>query len=247
QRWRSNGTEAARLCGRGESPVERGAFPDAGQERRDRSGRNGHHSTIPNGRPAQGRNGYPAAVLAWKQKRGPERGSNGAGSRSHGANPADRRERGGSGISAVRAGGGSRVLAARRFGGGRSERSASAARRRSHLPRHPVRNAVPVFRTRVDLLPFGERASAVGFNAARTTVDSPDCRGAHEQRNRQSLLPLGANGEKPPLSHEAQDRSGGSPGHRAGLPDARVYAIVFGVQFPVFGFCTNSVKIRALR
>src|SRR6266702_747213 len=39
ERRRSCGAEAARLCGRRESPVERGAFPDAGRERGHRSGK----------------------------------------------------------------------------------------------------------------------------------------------------------------------------------------------------------------
>ena len=136
----------------------------------------------------------------------------------------------------MRAGGSSRVPAERGFGGGRGERRASAARRRSDLSWHAVRNAVPVFRTGSDLLPFRECASTAGINAARTAVDPTDSRGAHEQGDRQSVLSVGANGEKPFVSNEAENRSRRSSGHRAGVPDATVHALVFvySFQFTVF-------------
>ena len=146
----------------------------------------------------------------------------------------------------MRAGGSSRVPAERGFGGGRSERRAGAARRRSNLPRHAMRNAVPVFRTRSDLLPFCERASTAGINAARTAVDPTDSRGAHEQGDRQSVLSVRANGEKPLVSNEAENRSRRSSGHCAGVPDAGVHALVFlvfSLQFLVLGSSFSAPRV----
>ena len=58
-------------------------------------------------------------------------------------------------------------------------------------------------------------------------------RGAHKQGDCQSVLSVGANGEKPFVSNEAENRSRRSSGHRAGVPDARVHALVFSFQFSV--------------
>jgi DNA-binding NarL/FixJ family response regulator len=55
----------------------------------------------------------------------------------------------------------------------------------------------------------------------------------HKQRDRQSLLSLGANGEKPLVSDEAEDRRRGPPGYRTGVPNAWVHAVVFSFKFSV--------------
>ncbi len=80
---------------------------------------------------------------------------------------------------------------------------ARPTRRRSDLPWDAPRDAVPVHGTGSDLLPLRQRAPTAGIDSPRTTVDSVDCRGPHEQGNRQSFLSLEANGEEPPLSDEA--------------------------------------------
>jgi hypothetical protein len=123
--------------------------------------------------------------------------------------------------------GSSRLSPARRLHGKRSGRRARPTRRRSDLPWDALRNAVPVHGTGSDLLPFRQRSPAAGIDAPRTTIDSLDCRGPHEQRNRQSLLSLGANGEEPSLSHETQDWRRRSSGHRAGLSHAGLHAVDF--------------------
>jgi DNA-binding NarL/FixJ family response regulator len=77
-----------------------------------------------------------------------------------------------------------------------------------------------------NLVPFRERSSATGIEAARIIVDSVDCRGPHTNKEIANRFCLWrANGEEPPVSHEAQNRRGGWPGHRASSPHARLHAI----------------------
>jgi len=125
----------------------------------------------------------------------------------------------------VRAGGGKRVPAERRFGKGRVGRSSGAANRRSGLLRRTLRSPLSVLGERGNFLPFRNRTPKDGIIAARTAIDSTDCRRTNEQGNRESLLPLGTDGEKPSLPDEAQNWRRGPPGHRAGLPNARIHAV----------------------
>lgn len=46
--------------------------------------------------------------------------------------------------------------------------------------------------------------------------------------------------EKPPLSHEAQNRRRGPPGHRPGLPDPGIHAVEFG--YPVAQLLTYKAS-----
>jgi len=88
-----------------------------------------------------------------------------------------------------------------------------------------VRAAVPLLREGGDFPAVSQHSSTVGIDAAGTTIGSTDRRRANKQRNCQSFLLVRANREESPVQDEAQSRSRRPPGHRAGVPEARIYGV----------------------
>src|SRR5277367_5917826 len=94
-------------------------------------------------------------------------------------------------------------------------------RRRGGVPWLFVHHAIPLFRTRDARAAVRQPPPAPGINTARAATRSVDRQRLHEQRDRESLLLVGTNGEESLVPHETQDRRRRSLEHRATVPNAR--------------------------
>jgi len=71
------------------------------------------------------------------------------------------------------------------------------------LSRGTVHRTVPLFRTRGVRAAVRGRKTTTGIYTAGAATDSLDCQGAHQQRDRESLLPFRTDSEESPLPDEA--------------------------------------------
>src|SRR5256885_12238438 len=115
-----------------------------------------------------------------------------------------------------------RVCAAGRLFAARTGSRADGMRGRLVLRPAPVPAFVQLFRKEHKFLAILTCSRVLGIDSTRTGVGASARAWRFEQRDRRSILPVGANGEKPPVPNETKGRCGKQAGNRASLPKPRI-------------------------